>query len=90
MSGWVKLIPIVSSHFFTFLEVTETLRRNVKKYLRSGGTLQFNDAFGTSIKYYIKKFFPKKNILICDFGVSSGQSTLELHNDLNNQKIKLT
>lgn len=40
------------------------------------------------LKYYIKKFFPKKNILICDFGVSSGQSTLELHNDLNNQKIK--
>ena len=29
---------------------------NVKKYLRSGGTLQFNDAFGTSIKYYLKKF----------------------------------
>lgn len=29
---------------------------NVKKYLRSGGILQFNDAFGTSIKYYLKKF----------------------------------
>jgi hypothetical protein len=29
---------------------------NVKKYLRSGGTLEFNDAFGTSIKYYLKKF----------------------------------
>jgi hypothetical protein len=29
---------------------------NVKKYLRSGGTLDFNDAFGTSIKYYLKKF----------------------------------
>jgi len=29
---------------------------NVKKYLRSGGTEQFSDAFGTSIRYYLKKF----------------------------------
>lgn len=29
---------------------------NVKKYLRSGGTESFNDGFGTSIKYYFKKF----------------------------------
>lgn len=29
---------------------------NVKKYLRSGGTISFNDAFGTSIRYYLKKF----------------------------------
>ncbi|MEM7087027.1 MAG: peptidoglycan-binding protein LysM [Bacteroidota bacterium] len=29
---------------------------NVKKYLRSGGAIQFQDAFGTSIRYYLKKF----------------------------------
>ena len=29
---------------------------NVKKYLRSGGTITFNDAFGTSIKNYLKRF----------------------------------
>ena len=29
---------------------------NVKKYLRSGGVNSFNDGFGTSIKYYFKKF----------------------------------
>ncbi len=29
---------------------------NVKKYLRSAGTIGFNDAFGTSIGYYLKKF----------------------------------
>ena len=29
---------------------------NVKKYLRSGGTFSFNDAFGTSIRHYLKKF----------------------------------
>jgi len=29
---------------------------NVIKYLRSGGAINFNDAFGTSIKNYLKKF----------------------------------
>lgn len=29
---------------------------NVKKYLRSGGTIVFQDAFGTSIRHYLKKF----------------------------------
>ncbi|MEZ4874549.1 MAG: peptidoglycan-binding protein LysM [Flavobacteriaceae bacterium] len=29
---------------------------NVKKYLRSGGAYEFEDAFGTSIRYYLKKF----------------------------------
>lgn len=29
---------------------------NVKKYLRSNGVFKFNDAFGTSIKSYMKKF----------------------------------
>jgi hypothetical protein len=29
---------------------------NVKKYLRSGGTTNFSDAFGSSIEYYMKKF----------------------------------
>lgn len=29
---------------------------NVKKYLRSGGSVGFSDAFGTSIRTYLKKF----------------------------------
>ena len=29
---------------------------SVKKFLRSGGTETFSDAFGTSIKYYLKRF----------------------------------
>ncbi len=29
---------------------------NVKKFLRSGGVVDFQDAFGTSIRYYLKKF----------------------------------
>ena len=39
------------------------------------------------LKNYIKKFFSKK-IIVCDFGVSSGQSTLELYNDLNNKQLQ--
>ena len=39
------------------------------------------------LKKYIKKLFSKK-VAICDFGVSSGQSTLELYYDLNQIKIK--
>lgn len=29
---------------------------NVKKYLRSGGVLDVEDAYGTTIAYYLKKF----------------------------------
>lgn len=29
---------------------------NVKKFLRSGGAIGFEDAYGTSIRYYLKKF----------------------------------
>lgn len=29
---------------------------NVKKYLRTGGRVNFSDAYGSSIRYYIKKF----------------------------------
>ncbi len=39
------------------------------------------------LKKHIKKLSAKK-IILCDFGVSSGQSTLELFNDLNKENIK--
>lgn len=29
---------------------------NVKKYLRSNGAIDFSDAYGTTIEYYLKKF----------------------------------
>lgn len=29
---------------------------NVKRFLRSGGTVEFSDGFGTSLKYYLRKF----------------------------------
>ena len=39
------------------------------------------------LKKYILKYFSKK-ILVCDFGISSGQTTLELFNDLSEIKIE--
>ena len=30
-----------------------------------------------------------KKIVVCDFAISSGQSTYELYNDINKQKIKI-
>ncbi|WP_440677282.1 hypothetical protein [Candidatus Pelagibacter sp. HIMB1587] len=39
------------------------------------------------MKKYIKKFLFKK-IILCDVGISSGQTTLELYNDLKNVNIK--
>ncbi len=39
------------------------------------------------LKKYIKKFFSKK-VIICDIGISSGQTTLELYNDLKKETIK--
>ncbi|WP_408035239.1 peptidoglycan-binding protein LysM [Tenacibaculum aestuarii] len=40
---------------------------NVKKFLRSNGAIQFNDAFGTSIESYLKKF--------ADYDVSNIEAT---------------
>ncbi len=39
------------------------------------------------LKKHIKKISSKK-LMLCDFGVSSGQSTLELYKDLNQRQIK--
>tara|TARA_Y100001970_G_C14187151_1_gene833238 strand:+ start:977 stop:1789 length:813 start_codon:yes stop_codon:yes gene_type:complete len=39
------------------------------------------------LKKYLKKIFSRK-VIICDLGISSGQTTLELFNDLKGVKIK--
>ena len=39
------------------------------------------------LKWYIKKYFSRE-VMICDIGISSGQTTLELHNDLKKIKLK--
>ena len=52
-------------------------------------TTSYNRMFDVNkiLKKYIKKYFTKK-LVICDFAVSSGQSTLELFIDLNKDKIE--
>ena len=52
-------------------------------------TTSFNrmNDINKKLNNHIKKNLPKK-IMICDLGVSSGQSTKELYDDLNNIKIK--
>ena len=51
-------------------------------------TTSYNRMFDVNklLKKYIEKYFSKK-IVVCDFAVSSGQSTLELFLDLNQNKI---
>lgn len=63
---------------FTLMRVDNTFK-----------TTSHNRMFDLNIKLkkYIKRFFSKK-IMICDFGISSGQSTLELYKDIDKSKIK--
>ena len=63
---------------FALLRVDSTF-----KTTSSGRMIDIN----LKLKKYIKKFFSKK-IVLCDFGISSGQSTLELCENLNDVKIK--
>lgn len=52
-------------------------------------TTSFNRMFDLNkkLKKYIKKFFSKK-VVVCDIGISSGQTTFELYNELKEEIIK--
>ena len=89
-----------SNNFYTDINSFFILKKNINKVrmekifskIRVGTTFKttsYNRMFDINkkLKNYIKKLFSKK-IMICDFGVSSGQSTLELYNDLNNKKLQ--
>ena len=88
------------NNFYTDINSFFILKKNINKVrmekifskIRVGTTFKttsYNRMFDINkkLKNYIKKLFSKK-IMICDFGVSSGQSTLELYNDLNNKKLQ--
>ena len=51
-------------------------------------TTSYNRMFDVNLilKKYVDKYFSKKPV-VCDFAISSGQSTLELFMDLNKGKI---
>ena len=89
-----------SNNFYTDIYSFFILKKNINKISMEKifSKLRVDNTFKTTsydrmadvnikLKTYIKKFFSKK-VMVCDFGVSSGQSTLELYNDLNNEKLQ--
>lgn len=88
------------NNFYTDVYSFFVLKKNINKISMEKifSKLRVDNTFKTTsynrmndvnkkLKSYIKKFFPKK-IILCDIGVSSGQSTFELYNDLNKEKIQ--
>ena len=87
-------------HFYTDINSFFILKKNLSKNRieRIFSLLRVETTFKTTsfnrmldlnkkLKKYIKKFFSKK-VIICDIGISSGQTTLELYNDLKKETIK--
>ena len=65
---------------------------NIYRLLRVDNTFKtttYNRMFDINIKLrkYLKKYFSRK-VMICDLGISSGQSTIELFLDLDEKNIK--
>ena len=88
------------NNFYTDVYSFFVLKKNINKISMEKifSKLRVDNTFKTTsynrmndvnkkLKSYIKKFFQKK-IILCDIGVSSGQSTFELYNDLNKEKIQ--
>ncbi len=88
------------NYFYTDIDSFFISKKNTekKRILKIYSLLRVDNTFMTTaynrmfdvnqiLKKYIKKFFTKK-IVVCDFGISSGQSTLELYDDLIKLKIK--
>jgi hypothetical protein len=83
----------IYSFFILKKNINKTMTEKIFSKLRVGNTFKTTSYnrmkdVNLKLKNYIKKFFSKKKIMLCDIGVSSGQSTLELYNDLKRQKIK--
>lgn len=81
----------VYSFFVLKKNINEKTMKKVFSLMRVDSTFMttsYNRMFDVNIilNKYIKKYFLKKPI-ICDFAVSSGQSTYELFRDLNNENI---
>ncbi len=89
-----------SNNFYTDVYSFFVLKKNINKIrmekifskLRVDGTFKTTsyyrmDDVNKKLKKNIKKIFSKK-VIVCDFGVSSGQSTLELYKDLGKDQIR--
>ena len=88
------------NNFYTDINSFFILKKNINKVrmerifskIRVGTTFKTTSYdrmanVNKKLKNYIKKNFSKK-VMVCDFGVSSGQSTLELYNDLNKEQLQ--
>ena len=88
------------NNFYTDIYSYFVLKKNIdaKRIEKIFALLRVDTTFKTTSNYrmndinlkllkYIKRFFSKK-IIICDIGISSGQSTLELYNNLNKTQIE--
>lgn len=82
----------IRSYFILKKNINQRRMKKIFSLMRVDSTFMttsYNRMFDVNIilNKYIKKYFSKETV-ICDFAVSSGQSTLELFSDLNNEKIK--
>ena len=89
-----------SNNFYTDIYSFFVLKKNINniRMKKIFSKLRVDSTFKTTsyyrmedvnkkLKKNIKKFFSKK-VIVCDFGVSSGQSTLELYKDLGKDQIR--
>lgn len=82
----------IYSYFFFKKKNNKRMMKKIYSFLRVDSTFMttsHNRMFDVNkvLKKYINKYFSKK-IEICDFAISSGQSTYELYKTLNKHKIK--
>ena len=86
-----KFYSDIYSYFVLKKNINEKNIKKIFSLMRVDSTFMttsYNRMFDVNklLKKYIEKYFSKK-IVVCDFAVSSGQSTLELFLDLNQNKI---
>jgi hypothetical protein len=87
-----KYYTDIYSLFVLKKKINKKRLENIFSLLRVGSTFKTTSHnrmtnINKKLKNYIKIFL-KKKIIICDVGISSGQSTYELFNDLNGNQIK--
>ena len=87
-----SLYTDVYSFFVLRKKIDKKRAENIFKLLRVDDTFKTTSEnrmldINQKLKKHLKNFF-KKKVMICDFGISSGQSTYELFLDIGKPKIK--
>tara|TARA_Y100000768_G_scaffold379669_1_gene355713 strand:+ start:836 stop:1657 length:822 start_codon:yes stop_codon:yes gene_type:complete len=82
----------IYSYFILKKNINERMMKKIFSLLRVDSTFMttsYNRMIDVNVilKKYVRKYFSKE-IVVCDFAVSSGQSTYELFFDLNKDKIR--